>query len=108
MASTGAASGITWLKGGSYEQICATIKNMIGNITGMVCDGAKVGCAMKVASGVSTAIQSSMMAIDNHCVSEHDGIIDKDIEKTIANLGKVGSIGMKSTDDIILDIMVCK
>ena len=108
VASTGAASGITWLKGGDYGQICATIKNMIGNITGMVCDGAKVGCAMKVASGVYTAIQSSMMAIDSHCVSEHDGIIDKDIEKTIANLGKVGSIGMKSTDDIILDIMVCK
>lgn len=108
VASTGAASGITWLKGGSEEQICATIKNMIGNITGMVCDGAKVGCAMKVASGVSTAIQSSMMALDGHSVSEHDGIIDKDIEKTIANLGRVGSVGMQRTDDIILEIMVCK
>lgn len=108
VASTGAACGITWLKGGSYEQVCATIKNMIGNITGMVCDGAKVGCAMKVASGVSTAIQSSMMALDGHCVSEHDGIIDKDIEKTISNLGMVGSVGMQRTDDIILDIMVCK
>lgn len=108
VASTGAASGITWLKGGSYEQICATVKNMIGNITGMVCDGAKVGCAMKVASGVSSAIQSSMMALDGHCVSEYDGIIDRDIEKTISNLGRVGSIGMQRTDDIILEIMVCK
>lgn len=108
VASTGAACGITWLKGGSYEQICATIKNMIGNITGMVCDGAKVGCAMKVASGVSTAIQSSMLALDGHCISEHDGIIDREIEKTISNLGRVGSVGMQKTDDVILEIMVCK
>lgn len=108
VASTGAASGITWMKGGSYEKVCATIKNMIGNITGMVCDGAKVGCAMKVASGVYTAVQSSMLALDGQCVSEHDGIIDLDIEKTISNLGKVGSVGMQQTDNIILDIMVCK
>ena len=108
VASTGAACGITWLKGGNYWQICATIKNMIGNITGMVCDGAKVGCAMKVASGVSSAIQSSMLALDNHFASEHDGIIDSDIEQTIKNLGRIGSIGMEHTDEVILDIMLCK
>lgn len=108
VASTGAASGIAWLKGASYEQVCATIKNMIGNITGMVCDGAKVGCAMKVASGVSVAIQSAMLAIENRCVSSNDGIIEDDIEKTIANLGRIGSLGMKETDRVILDIMVCK
>lgn len=108
VASTGAACGITWLKGGNYWQICATIKNMIGNITGMVCDGAKVGCAMKVASGVSSAIQSSMLALDNHFASEHDGIIDSDIEQTIKNLGRIGSVGMEHTDEVILDIMLCK
>ena len=108
VASTGAASGIAWLKGASYEQVCATIKNMIGNITGMVCDGAKVGCAMKVASGVSVAIQSAMLALENRCVSANDGIIEDDIEKTIANLGRIGSLGMKETDRVILDIMVCK
>lgn len=108
VASTGAACGITWLKGGSYWQICATIKNMIGNITGMVCDGAKVGCAMKVASGVSSAIQSSMLALDNHFASEHDGIIDSDIERTIENLGRIGSVGMEQTDEVILDIMLNK
>lgn len=108
VASSGAACGITFLKGGGYPQICATIKNMIGNITGMVCDGAKVGCALKVASGVSSAIQSSVLAMNGHCASEHDGIIDNDIEKTIANLGKVGSVGMQETDRLILDIMVCK
>lgn len=108
IASTGSSCGLVWLRGGSYEQICSCIKNMIGNITGMVCDGAKVGCAMKVASGVSSALQSAVLAMDGICVSEHDGIIEKDIEKTIQNLGRIGSVGMQNTDNMILDIMVCK
>ncbi|MGM9747592.1 MAG: serine dehydratase subunit alpha family protein [Candidatus Cryptobacteroides sp.] len=108
VASTGASCGIVYLRNGGYEQICAAIKNMIGNITGMVCDGAKVGCAMKVASGVSSAIQSAVLALDGTCISEHDGIIEKDIEKTIRNLGQIGSVGMQKTDNLILDIMVCK
>lgn len=108
IASTGAACGLVYLRGGDYEQICAAIKNMIGNITGMVCDGAKVGCAMKVASGVSSALQSAVLAREGICISEHDGIIEKDIEKTIQNLGRIGSVGMQHTDNMILDIMVCK
>jgi L-cysteine desulfidase len=108
IASTGASCGIVYLKGGDYDQICYSIKNMIGNITGMVCDGAKVGCALKVASGVSSAVQSAILALDNICISDNDGIIEKDIEKTIRNLGKIGSKGMQVTDDMILDIMVCK
>lgn len=108
IASTGASCGIVYLKKGSYDQICYAIKNMIGNITGMVCDGAKVGCALKVASGVSSAVQSAVLALDDICISDNDGIIEKDIEKTIRNLGKIGSKGMQVTDDMILDIMVCK
>ena len=108
IASTGAACGLVYLRGGDYNQICAAIKNMIGNITGMVCDGAKVGCAMKVASGVSSALQSAVLAREGICISEHDGIIEKDIEKTIQNLGRIGSVGMQHTDNMILDIMVCK
>ena len=108
IASTGAACGLVYLRGGDYEQVCAAIKNMIGNITGMVCDGAKVGCAMKVASGVSSALQSAVLAREGICISEHEGIIEKDIEKTIQNLGRIGSVGMQSTDNMILDIMVCK
>ena len=108
IASTGASCGLVYLRGGDYEQICAAIKNMIGNITGMVCDGAKVGCAMKVASGVSSALQSAVLAREGICISEYDGIIEKDIEKTIQNLGRIGSIGMQHTDNMILDIMVCK
>lgn len=108
IASTGAACGLVYLRGGDYEQICAAIKNMIGNITGMVCDGAKVGCAMKVASGVSCALQSAVLAREGICISSHDGIIEEDIEKTIMNLGRIGSVGMQNTDNMILDIMVCK
>ena len=108
IASTGSSCGLVYLRGGDYEQICSAIKNMIGNITGMVCDGAKVGCAMKVASGVSCALQSAVLAREGMCISEHDGIIEKDIEKTIQNLGKIGSVGMQNTDNMILDIMVCK
>ena len=108
IASTGSSCGLVYLRGGDYEQVCSAIKNMIGNITGMVCDGAKVGCAMKVASGVSCALQSAVLAREGMCISEHDGIIEKDIEKTIQNLGKIGSVGMQHTDSMILDIMVCK
>lgn len=108
IASTGSACGLVYLRGGDYDQVCAAIKNMIGNITGMVCDGAKVGCAMKVASGVSSALQSAVLAREGICISEHDGIIEKDIEKTIRNLGRIGSVGMQNTDNMILDIMVCK
>lgn len=108
VASTGAACGLVYLRGGSYEQVCYSIKNMIGNITGMVCDGAKEGCAMKVASGIASAIQSAVLAREDICISADDGIIEEDIEKTIKNLGTLGSKGMKYTDSMILEIMVCK
>jgi L-cysteine desulfidase len=96
------------LKKGNLDQICYSIKNMIGNITGMVCDGAKVGCALKVASGVSSAVQSAILALDNKFVTSNDGIIEDDVEKTIRNLGSIGSTGMQVTDSMILNIMVCK
>jgi len=108
IASTGSSCGIVYLKGGNYEQVCSAIKNMIGNITGMVCDGAKVGCALKVASGVSSSIQAAVLALDNICISSNDGIIEDCIEKTICNLGRIGAEGMQTTDKMILDIMVCK
>lgn len=108
VASTGSSCGLVWLRGGGYEEVCSAIKNMIGNITGMVCDGAKVGCAMKVASGVSSSIQSAVLALNGIHVCETDGIIDKDIEKTISNLGKIGSSGMEVADELIQRIMVCK
>ena len=73
IASTGSACGLVYLRGGDYVQVCSAIKNMIGNITGMVCDGAKVGCAMKVASGVSSALQSAVLARENLCIHRGAG-----------------------------------
>ncbi|MBO4623932.1 MAG: serine dehydratase subunit alpha family protein [Bacteroidales bacterium] len=108
VASTGSACGIVYLQGGTYEQVCAAIKNMAGSITGMVCDGAKVGCAMKVASGVSCALQSAVLALRGTCIPSTDGIIEDDVEKTIRNIGIIGSAGMKTADHMILDIMLCK
>ena len=108
VASTGSACGIVWLQGGGYDEICSAIKNMAGNITGMVCDGAKTGCAMKVASGVSCAVQSAVLALRGTCIPSTDGIIDDDVEKTIRNLGSIGSAGMKAADRMIMDIMLCK
>jgi L-cysteine desulfidase len=108
VASTGSSCGIVYLQGGGYDAICAAIKNMAGNITGMVCDGAKVGCAMKVASGVSCAVQSAVLALRGTCIPSTDGIIDDDVEKTIRNEGAIGSAGMKHADRMIMDIMLCK
>ena len=108
VASTGSSCGLVLLNGGGYEQVCYAIKNMAGNITGMVCDGAKVGCAMKVASGVSSAIQSAVLAMQGTCIPSTDGIVTDDVEQTIKNVGAIGSAGMKTTDKMILDIMLCK
>ncbi|MBR5660658.1 MAG: serine dehydratase subunit alpha family protein [Bacteroidales bacterium] len=108
VASTGSACGIVYLEGGGLEEVSSAIQNMAGNITGMLCDGAKVGCAMKVASGVSCAVQSAVLALRGTCIPSTDGIIEDDVEKTIRNVGKIGSAGMKATDRMILDIMLCK
>ena len=108
VAATGSACGITYLMGGTPEQIGFTIKNMIGNITGMICDGAKPSCALKVSNGVSTATLSAMMAMENKVVSAVEGITDENVDKTIHNLTKIGSEGMNETDRMVLDIMTHK
>ena len=74
----------------------------------MICDGAKSGCALKVATGVECSMQSAMLALEGHCISSNDGIIEDDIEKTVANLGRIGSEGMQTTDRMILNIMISK
>ncbi|WP_455628156.1 L-cysteine desulfidase family protein [Parabacteroides chinchillae] len=108
VAATGASCGITWLMGGSKIQVSYAIKNMIGNITGMICDGAKPSCAMKVSSGVSTAMLSALMAMENKVVTSVEGIIDDDVDKSISNLTAIGSHGMEATDKLVLDIMTGK
>lgn len=108
VAATGSACGITYLMGGSHEQIGYAVKNMIGNITGMICDGAKPSCALKVSNGVSTATLSAMMAMENKVVSAVEGITDENVDKTIQNLTKIGRDGMCETDRLILEIMTNK
>lgn len=107
IASTGSASAITYLMGGTYEQVVNTIKTMCSNLTGMVCDGAKQGCALKVYSGVSAAVQAAMLSVGG-IRTHNDGIIDEDVEKTIRNVGRIGTVGMEQTDRTILNIMIRK
>ncbi|MBP3303496.1 MAG: serine dehydratase subunit alpha family protein [Muribaculaceae bacterium] len=108
VATTGSACGICYLMGGGFDQIAATTKNMIANLTGMICDGAKPSCAMKLSSGVSTAVISALMAMEGHCVTSVEGIIDDDVDKSIHNLTHIGRDGMNETDRLILDIMTSK
>ncbi len=108
VASTGSSCGITYLMGGGYEQVAAAVKNMIANLTGMICDGAKPSCAMKLTSGVSTAVLSAMMAMDGRCVTSVEGIIDDDVDRSIANLTTIGRDAMNETDAMILKIMTSK
>lgn len=107
-AAVGASCGITYLLGGGPAQIRFCIQNMIANITGMVCDGAKSGCAVKVATAVSAAVQCAVLATNNIHAQALDGIIEADVEKSIANLGIVGREGMALADQVILNMMVKK
>lgn len=108
VASTGSSCGITYLMGGCYEQVAYSVKNMIANLAGMVCDGAKPSCALKVSSGVSTAVLSAMLAIQNKYVTNVEGLIEDDVDRCIRNLTLVGAKGMQETDRMVLDIMTHK
>ena len=108
VASTGSSCGITYLMGGTYEQTSYAVKNMIANLTGMICDGAKPSCALKLTSGVSTAVLSAMLAMQGNCVSSVEGIIDDDVDQSIRNLVSIGAEAMNETDRRVLDIMTHK
>lgn len=108
VASTGASAGLVYLMGGDFNQVCAAIKNMVANLTGMICDGAKPACSMKISSGVSTSVMSAMLAMNGKCVSSSEGIISDDIDKTICNLTSIGREAMQETDRLVLRIMVEK
>ena len=108
VASTGSACGITYLMGGCYQQVAYSVKNMIANLAGMVCDGAKPSCALKVTSGVSTAVLSAMLAIQNTHVTNAEGLIEEDVDRCIHNLTRIGARGMNETDRMVLEIMTNK
>lgn len=105
-AGVGAAAGLTYLWNGSLEQIEGAIKNMSAGITGMICDGAKIGCSYKLSISVTAALDAAKMAMKNIFIPCNDGILDKSAEKTIQNLGRVSNEGMSNTDNVILDVMM--
>lgn len=107
-AATGATAAITWLMGGQITQMEAAMKNLIANLTGMICDGGKVGCALKLSTAAATAVESSLLAQKNIVVPDTNGIIADGIEQTIRNLGKISNPGMIVTDKVILDVMLEK
>ena len=108
VASIGSSCGITYLMGGDYERICYSVKNMIANLTGMICDGAKPACSLKISSGVSTALLSSLLAMEGKCVTSSEGIVDDDVDRSIHNLTSIGADAMCKTDDMVLQIMASK
>lgn len=108
VASTAASSGLVYLMGGQYGQVAATVKNMVANLTGMICDGAKPACSMKISSGVSTALMSAMLAMNGKCVTAAEGIVADDVDQTIHNLTSIGREAMTETDRLVLKIMTCK
>ena len=108
VASTGSSCGVTYLMGGGYKEVAMAVKNMVATLTGMICDGAKPSCALKLSSSVSTAVMAATMAMEQHCVTEYEGIVDCDVDKSILNLTKIGSKGMQETDRMILNIMTSK
>ncbi|WP_334155986.1 L-cysteine desulfidase family protein [Phocaeicola coprocola] len=108
VAATGSSCGITYLMGGGYQQVMYAVQNMIATLTGMICDGAKPSCALKLTSGVSTAVMSAIMAMEQKCVTAVEGIIEENVNQSIRNLTKIGSEGMNETDKLVLDIMTHK
>ncbi len=108
VASTGASCGIVYLMGGDYGRVCAAIQNMVANLTGMICDGAKPSCSIKICSGVSSALLSALLSMQHHQVTAAEGIVDNDVDKSIHNLTSIGKEAMNPTDDMVLDIMTHK
>ncbi len=108
VASIGSSCGITYLMGGDFDRICRSVKNMIANLTGMICDGAKPACSLKICSGVSTALLSALLSMEGRCVTATEGIVDEDVDRSIRNLTSIGAEAMRETDEMVLHIMTDK
>lgn len=104
-AACGAGAAICWMRGGTREQIGATVVNTLGNVGGIVCDGAKASCAAKISAAVDAAILGCDMALADRGFRAGEGIVQDTVEETIASMGYVGRVGMKDTDVEILKIM---
>lgn len=107
-AAMGAAAGMAWLMGGSYQTISMAIGSMIGDVSGMICDGASNSCAMKVSTSVASSWKAVMMALDDSAVTGNEGIVAHDVEQSIANLCALACRSMQATDRQIIEIMASK
>ena len=107
-SAMGVACGIVFMLGGTYAQMTWAINSMVADISGVVCDGAKPGCALKIATAVQSAVRAANMALNGSGADSHDGIVHVNAEKTLENLGILGNWGMKDTNSIILDLMLEK
>lgn len=108
VSASGSSCGIVLLMGGGYDEVALAVKNMVATLTGMLCDGAKPSCSMKVATGASTALLSAVMAMEQKGATSVEGIIDEDVDQCIRNLTKIGSKSMNETDKTVLNIMTSK
>ena len=108
VAGIGSSCGIVYLMGGDYQRVCYAVQNMIANLTGMICDGAKPSCSIKICSGVSSALLSALLSMEGEHVTAAEGIIDEDVDRSIRNLTSIGKEAMCPTDDMVLDIMTHK
>jgi L-cysteine desulfidase len=107
-AACGAGAAICWLRGGTYDQYEATVINTLGNVGGIVCDGAKPSCVAKIASAVDAAILGCDMALLDNNLHPGEGLVAADPETTIRSMGYVGRVGMRTTDVEILNLMIGK
>lgn len=107
-AGMGASGAIVYLLDGELQQIKAAIQNTIGNVSGMICDGAKAGCAMKVSTCSNVAVQSALLALNDQEIKSTDGFIHDDVEKSIESFCKLGNEGTRHTDELILKLMMEK
>jgi len=108
-AGVGAAVAIVYQqKGKDIKKIALAVNNLVSDLGGMLCDGAKGGCALKVVSSTDSAIRSAYMALNNHGITELEGFVGKTAEETIYNLSKISKIGMAKVDDTMLEIMMEK
>ncbi|MBY0122993.1 serine dehydratase subunit alpha family protein [Bacillus sp. S/N-304-OC-R1] len=107
-AGMGASAAIVYLLDGNLQQVKAAVQNTIGNVSGMICDGAKAGCAMKVSTCSNVAVQSALLALNHQEIQSTDGFIHDDVEKSIESFCKLGNEGTRQTDELILKLMLEK
>ena len=107
-AACGSGAAITFMAGGDYQHIGRTITNTLANVGGIVCDGAKSSCAAKIAASVNAALLAHYMSMSDKQFQAGEGIVEQDVEETIKNMGYIGRVGMKSTDQEILNVMIDK